>query len=80
MPSVFRIANFVNFFKGKDSWDKVCTYLDLSSDPKRNNLVCLHPDYLLSLRLIWLAQVSRMKSVLIAVKTNPPASAKNFGA
>ncbi|EKX44608.1 clathrin light chain [Guillardia theta CCMP2712] len=47
---------------GKDSWDKVCTYLDLSSDPKRNNLI------------------SRMKSVLIAVKTNPPATAKNFGA
>eukprot|EP00286_Rhodomonas_abbreviata_P022747 CAMPEP_0181310568 /NCGR_PEP_ID=MMETSP1101-20121128/12656_1 /TAXON_ID=46948 /ORGANISM="Rhodomonas abbreviata, Strain Caron Lab Isolate" /LENGTH=236 /DNA_ID=CAMNT_0023417207 /DNA_START=17 /DNA_END=727 /DNA_ORIENTATION=+ len=47
---------------GKDSWEKVSSYLDLTSDPKRNNTV------------------SRMKSVLIAVKSAPPATTKNFGA
>ena len=41
---------------------QVCTYLDLSGDPKRNNAI------------------SRMKSVLIAVKSSPPAEKKNFGA
>jgi len=47
---------------GKDSWEKVCTYLDLSADPKRQNTI------------------ARMKSVLIAVKSNPPSDKKNFGA
>jgi hypothetical protein len=47
---------------GKESWEKVTTYLDLSSDPKRNNTI------------------SRMKSVLIAIKSSPPAEKRNFGA
>ncbi|KAJ1476052.1 hypothetical protein T484DRAFT_3134218 [Baffinella frigidus] len=47
--------------QGKDSWEKVTSYLDLTADPKRQNLV------------------SRMKSVLIAVKSQPPATGKNFG-
>ena len=47
---------------GKESWEKVTTFLDLSSDPKRNNTI------------------SRMKSVLIAIKTTPPSENKNFGA
>jgi len=48
--------------KGKDSWEKVSSYLDLSSDPKRAQIV------------------ARMKSVLIAVKSHPPAEIRNFGA
>lgn len=48
--------------KGKDSWEKVSSYLDLTSDPKRAQVV------------------SRMKSVLIAVKSHPPAEVRNFGA
>ena len=47
---------------GKESWEKVSTFLDLNSDPKRNNTI------------------SRMKSVLIAIKTTPPSTSKNFGA
>jgi len=47
---------------GKESWEKVTTYIDLSSDPKRNNTI------------------SRIKSVLIAIKTTPPSEKKNFGA
>ena len=47
---------------GKESWEKVTSYLDLSSDPARNDVV------------------SRMKATLIAVKSDPPANNKNFGA
>ena len=47
---------------GKESWEKVTSYLDLSSDPARNDVV------------------SRMKATLIAVKSDPPANKKNFGA
>jgi hypothetical protein len=90
---------------GKDSWEKVSSYLDLTSDPKRNNTVhrppspsctssCHSSCHVLRSRQLpfeerrgtsfWdpmaAAQVARMKSVLIAVKSTPPATVKNFGA
>lgn len=47
---------------GKDSWEKVCSYIDLAADPKRKT------------------NVQRIRSILIAVKSNPPTNKKNFGA
>lgn len=95
---------------GKDSWEKVTSYLDLQADPKRANTVLLgsrsrfRSPVILGNSGSWLHgrspvhndrastqeqagpeaphtfQVSRMKSVLIAVKATPPATKPNFGA
>jgi len=62
---------------------QVSSYLDLTADPKRNQVVLHYVSAFQNFQrftVFCYQLVSRMKSILLAVKSSPPSEIRNFGA